>query len=182
MVIYSSYNIRVAVNFNRFIHARTFNGISLLNSLKNSRDKVISVGWTERPSQKKNWTKNICPKNSFRDKFHPAKLGWKGTINCNFFLLWDYKWYWCLHVNVNLDIIIYIFVDIRTSKTVLKTIMIISEMPTRPNFLAVYTTFFSSRNAKKVVSTAKRGISTAFSNRFWFSWSFMNIYLEQIKF
>ena len=38
------------MNFNWFIHARTFNGISHLNSLKNSRDIAISVGWTERPS------------------------------------------------------------------------------------------------------------------------------------
>ena len=53
------------MNFNWFIHARTFNGISHLNSLKNSRDIAISIGWTERPShddikymnsQKSHWT------------------------------------------------------------------------------------------------------------------------------
>jgi len=47
------------------MHARTCNGISHLNSLKNSRDIAISIGWTERPShddikymnsQKSHWT------------------------------------------------------------------------------------------------------------------------------
>ena len=61
----------------------------------------------------------------FFEKFHPAKLGWKGTINCNYFLLWDFKWYWYLHVNVNLDIIIYILLVIMTIKMVIMPIMII---------------------------------------------------------
>ena len=43
-----------------------------------------------------------------------CKIGVKRDNNLHFFLLWDYKWYWCLHVNVNLDIIIYMLVDIRT--------------------------------------------------------------------
>ena len=54
-----------------------------------------------------------------------CKIGVKNDNKLTFFLLWDFKWYWCLHVNVNLDIIIYILVDIRTSKMVIMTIMII---------------------------------------------------------
>ena len=54
-----------------------------------------------------------------------CKIGVKKDNKSTFFLLWDFKWYSYLHVNVNLDIIIYILVDIRTSKMVIMPIMII---------------------------------------------------------
>ena len=54
-----------------------------------------------------------------------CKIGVKKDNKWTFFLLWDFKWYSYLHVNVNLDIIIYILVDIRTSKMVIMPIMII---------------------------------------------------------
>ena len=54
-----------------------------------------------------------------------CKIGVKKDNKSTFFLLWDFKWYCYLHVNVNLYIIIYIFFDIRTSKMVIMPIMII---------------------------------------------------------
>ena len=54
-----------------------------------------------------------------------CKIGVKRDNKLQFFLLWDFKWYWCLHVNVNLDIIIYILVVIMTIKMVIMPIMLI---------------------------------------------------------
>ena len=61
----------------------------------------------------------------FLGQISSCKIGVKRDNKLHFFLLWDFKWYWCLHVNVNLDIIIYILVDIRISKMVIMPIMII---------------------------------------------------------
>ena len=41
-----------------------------------------------------------------------------------FLCLGTFKWYLCLHVNLNLDINYYILVDIRTSKMVILEVMI----------------------------------------------------------
>ena len=61
----------------------------------------------------------------FLGQISSCKIGVKKDNKSTFFLLGDFKWYWCLHVNVNLDILIYILLDIRTSKKVIMPIMII---------------------------------------------------------
>ena len=59
-----------------------------------------------------------------RRQISSRKIGEKRDNKLKF-LSADFKWYLCLHVNVNLNIIIYILVDIRTSKIVITEIMII---------------------------------------------------------
>ena len=69
-----------------------------------------------------------CAYSGFQDflgQISSCKIGVKKANKSTFFLLWDFKLYCYLHMNVNLDIIIHILVDIRTSKMVIMPIMII---------------------------------------------------------